>query len=109
MVRHRIGGLPVVDDNGQLIGMLGERELIRTLVGALQGARAQPQPDESKPQATVRDAMTRQVLSVSPDQPLAEVTSIMTNKDVDHVPVVRDGRVVGILTRGDIVRKLIGY
>jgi CBS domain-containing protein len=56
----------------------------------------------------VRDVMTRQVLCVSPDQPLAEVASIMTNKDVDRVPVVRGGTLVGLLTRGDIVRKLIG-
>ena len=58
--------------------------------------------------ATVRDVMTRQVLCVSPDQPVVEVASLMTNKDVDRVPVVRDGQLVGLLTRGDIVRKLIG-
>ena len=52
--------------------------------------------------------MTRQVLCVSPDQPLTEVASIMANKDVDRVPVVREGRLVGFLTRGDIVRKLMG-
>ena len=57
---------------------------------------------------TVRDVMTRQVLCVSPDQPIAEVASLMSNKDVDRVPVVREGRLVGFLTRGDIVRKLIG-
>ena len=57
---------------------------------------------------TVRDVMTRQVLCVSPDQPLAEVASLMTNKDVDRVPVVQEGRLVGFLTRSDIVRKLIG-
>ena len=52
--------------------------------------------------------MTRQVLGVSPDQPLAEVASLMANQDVDRVPVVQEGRLVGFLTRGDIVRKLIG-
>jgi CBS domain-containing protein len=57
---------------------------------------------------TVRDAMTRQVLCVAPEQPIAEVASLMSNKEVDRVPVVRDGRLVGFLTRGDIVRKLIG-
>jgi CBS domain-containing protein len=56
----------------------------------------------------VRDVMTRQVLCVSPEQPLAEVASMMINKDVDRVPVVREGNLVGFLTRGDIVRKLIG-
>jgi CBS domain-containing protein len=57
---------------------------------------------------SVRDVMTRQVLCVAPEQPLAEAASIMINKDVDRVPVVREGELVGFLTRGDIVRKLIG-
>jgi CBS domain-containing protein len=57
---------------------------------------------------TVRDAMTRQVLCVAPDQPVALVAALMSNKDVERVPVVREGRLVGLLTRGDIVRKLIG-
>ena len=51
--------------------------------------------------------MTRQVLCVSPEQPLSEVASLLVNKDIDAVPVVREGRVVGFLTRGDIIRKLI--
>jgi CBS domain-containing protein len=53
--------------------------------------------------------MTRHVLCVSPDQAIADVSSMMTNKDVDRVPVVRDGTIVGMLTRGDIVRKLLGH
>ena len=52
--------------------------------------------------------MTRQVMCVAPEQPIAEVAALMSNKDVDRVPVVREGRLVGFLTRGDIVRKLIG-
>ena len=109
MVRLGIGGLPVVDEGTQLVGMLGERELMQRLLSTniLGGAgeRAIP-PGTLSP--TVREAMNRKVLCVSPDQPLAEVASIMINKDVDRVPVVRDGRLVGLLTRGDIVRKLIG-
>ena len=57
---------------------------------------------------TVRDVMTRQVMCVGPEQPVAEVAALMSNKDVERVPVVREGRLVGFLTRGDIVRKLIG-
>ena len=110
MVRHGIGGLPVVDDGNRVIGMIGEKELIRTLLSSyLQGGRGGRPPGPQPDAPTVRDAMTRQVLCVSPEQPLAEVSAIMTHKDVDRVPVVREGRLVGLLTRGDIVRKLIGY
>ena len=111
MVRLGVGGLPVVDETGLVIGMIGERELLRTLSGYLQGGRGEgPRaPGVPAQRSTVRDAMTRQVLCVSPDQAIADVSSMMTNKDVDRVPVVRDGRIVGMLTRGDIVRKLLGH
>jgi CBS domain-containing protein len=52
--------------------------------------------------------MTRQVLCVAPEQPVAEVAALMSNKDVERVPVVCEGCLVGFLTRGDIVPKLIG-
>lgn len=107
MLRLGIGGMPVVDDEGHMVGMLGERELMQRLLGPyLTGGH----PDRAGTSAmpTVRDAMNRKVMCVSPAQPLAEVASLMINKDVDRVPVVRDGRVVGLLTRGDIVRRLIG-
>ena len=111
MVRLGVGGLPVVDESGLVIGMIGERELLRSLSGYLQGGRAEGARTPGAPTArqTVREAMTRQVLCVSPDQAIADVSSMMTNKDVDRVPVVRDGRIVGMLTRGDIVRKLLGH
>jgi CBS domain-containing protein len=106
VVRAGVRGVPVVDDGGGVIGMLSEQEIVRDLMTSyLQGG---PTPPTPAPKRLVRDAMTRQVLCVSPDQPLAEAASIMINKDVDRVPVVRGGRLVGLLTRGDIVRKLIG-
>ena len=111
MVRWRVSALPVVEVDGRLVGMLSSRDLVRDLLGSyLQGpgpGADRPTPARP-PRRTVRDVMTRQVLCVSPDEPLAEVASLMTNKDVERVPVVRDGLLVGFLTRGDIVRKLIG-
>jgi len=111
MVRWRVSALPVVEVDGRLVGMLSSRDLVRDLLGSyLQGGDAgRPTPAAKAPRRTVRDVMTRQVLCVSPDEPLADVASTMTNKDVERVPVVRDGLLVGFLTRGDIVRKLIGW
>ena len=109
MMRAGVGALPVVDDASQVIGMLSERELMRHLLTTqvLGGSRRPPAPGTAG-RKTVRDVMTRQVLCVAPEQPVAEVAALMTNKDVERVPVVREGRLVGFLTRGDIVRKLIG-
>jgi CBS domain-containing protein len=111
IARAGISALPVVDDGGVLVGLLSEKELMRHLLGSfLQGGGAARQGGAAaNTRRAVRDVMTRQVLCVSPEQLLAEVASIMTNKDVDGVPVVREGRVVGFLTRGDIIRKLIGF
>jgi CBS domain-containing protein len=109
MLRLGIGGMPVVDDEGRMVGMLGERELMQRLLGPfLTGGGGHQDRAGGSATPTVRDAMNRKVMCVSPAQPLAEVASLMINKDVDRVPVVRDGRVVGLLTRGDIVRRLIG-
>lgn len=111
LARTGLGALPVVDEDHRVIGMVSEREVIRYLlhVQAFTGPDARVASSPASVGAkTVRDAMTRQVLCVSPDQPIAEVASLMSNKDVDRVPVVREGRLVGFLTRGDIVRKLIG-
>jgi len=110
LVRTGLGALPVVDEDDRVLGMVSEKEVIRHLltIQAFTGPDARvaaPSPTAVK---TVRDAMTRQVLCVAAEQPLAEVAALMSNKDVDRVPVVREGRLVGFLTRGDIVRKLIG-
>jgi CBS domain-containing protein/mannitol/fructose-specific phosphotransferase system IIA component (Ntr-type) len=110
MLRAGVGGLPVVDESNRVIGMLSERELLRDLLSHYlprAGGATAPQPPAAA-RRTVRDIMTRQVLCVAPEQPLAEVASLMLNKDVERVPVVKDDRLVGFLTRGDIVRKLIG-
>lgn len=110
LIRTGLGALPVVDDNQLLLGMLSERELMRHLLAteALTDSSARQVAPFTRDQRTVRDVMTRQVLCVAPEQPAAEVAALMSNKDVERVPVVREGRLVGFLTRGDIVRKLIG-
>jgi CBS domain-containing protein len=110
IVRTGLGALPVVDDDDRVLGMVSEKEVIRHLltIQAFTGPDARVASPPGTGTKTVRDAMTRQVLCVAAEQPLAEVAALMSNKDVDRVPVVREGRLVGFLTRGDIVRKLIG-
>jgi CBS domain-containing protein/mannitol/fructose-specific phosphotransferase system IIA component (Ntr-type) len=110
LVRTGLGALAVVDEEARVIGMVSEREVIRHLLSiqAFTGPDTRVASPATSGAKTVRDVMTRQVLCVAPNQPIAEVASLMSNKDVDRVPVVREGRLVGFLTRGDIVRKLIG-
>ena len=105
-----LAALPVVDEDGRLLGLLSERELMRHLLSTeiLAGPSGRHAGPAAQARRTVRDVMTRQVLCVAPEQSVAEVAALMTNKDVERLPVVREGRLVGFLTRGDIVRKLIG-
>jgi CBS domain-containing protein len=110
LTQSGLGALPVVDEEQRLLGMLSERELMRHLLATevLSDGSSRPASPSLQGTKTVRDVMTRQVMCVAPEQPVAEVAALMTNKDVERVPVVREGRLVGFLTRGDIVRKLIG-
>ncbi|PYP80173.1 MAG: hypothetical protein DMD35_05325 [Gemmatimonadetes bacterium] len=110
MVRAGLGALPVIDEQQRVVGMVSEREVIRHLLATqvFSGVDARSALSPLSAPRTVRDVMSRQVMCVAPEQPIAEVASLMSNKDVDRVPVVREGQLVGFLTRGDIVRKLIG-
>jgi CBS domain-containing protein len=116
LVGGQMGAVPVVAESGALVGMLSYRELLRYLVPSYiqlmttgetpgAGSRAKAAPD---PQTTpVREAMARNVLCVSEDQSVAEVAQLLASKDVERVPVVDDGILRGLLTRADIVRKLL--
>lgn len=65
-------------------------------------------PPSSDPRGlAVKDVMSRAVLCVSEDQTLSDVANLMNNKDVDRFPVVREGIVVGFLTRADLIRRLV--
>ena len=112
LLRSGLGALPVVDEEQRFLGILSERELMRHLLATeallSHGHSHHVPPPGRGLEKTVRDVMTRQVLCVSPEQPAAEIAALMSNKNVERVPVVREGRLVGFLTRGDIVRKLIG-
>jgi CBS domain-containing protein len=118
MVEHDIRAMPVVDDSGSLIGMVTHRELLRYLIpdfvhrtksGEFRApTRTQLQRGSADPRLIpVREAMARSVLCLSEDQTLSDVANLMSAKDVDRFPVVREGIVVGMLTRADLIRRFV--
>lgn len=120
MMEKDVRALPVVDDNGSLVGMVTHRELLKYLIPdylqksksgkfrALPANLTPGHPGSSDPRALpVKDVMSRAVLCVSEDQTLTDVANLMSNKDVDRFPVVREGVVVGFLTRADLIRRLV--
>ncbi len=116
MVQHNVPTLLVVSDTNEVLGMVGHRELLRYLlplhVKRLAGehrAVAGGERELTNPyEMPVRDVMDRSVLCLSEDQTVAEVGTMMLSRNIDRFPVVRDGALIGLLTRGDIVRRLFG-
>ncbi len=106
---YRLRAVPVVGEDLEVLGMVTDRDLLRHLLPSpLRPGdgpeRAAASPDDLR----VRDIMSRSVMCISEDQGLAEVASVMVNKDVERLPVVHEGKLTGFLTRGDILRKLFG-
>jgi len=116
MVTHDIPALPVVSETNEVLGVVTHRDLLRHLlplyVKRLNSPDFRKHPARGRGtdphEVPVRDVMDRTVLCVSDDQTLGEIATMMLNRNVDRFPVVRDGALVGFLTRGDIVRRLLG-
>jgi CBS domain-containing protein len=118
MSANRVGALPVTSETGEVLGMVTYRDILRVTLprylrslssGESSGGPPEKVDEEADPRRIpVRDVMDRSVLCVSEDQTLADVASTIVGKGVDRLPVVREGGLVGMLTRGDIVRRLYG-
>ena len=87
---HGITGLPVVDDAGAVVGVVSEADVI------------------SRQGQTVADIMTRPAYTIAADVPIVEVAAEMTRRHIKRLPVVRDGQLVGVVSRRDIVQWLSG-
>ncbi len=118
MIEKDVRAIPVVDEGGALVGMVTHRELLRYLIpdylqktksGEFRAvSKTQLHRGSSDPRALpVKDVMARAVLCLSEDQTLSDVANLMNNKDVDRFPVVREGVVVGFLTRADLIRRIV--
>ena len=107
MVRKRVRALPVVSDQGEVVGIVSEWDVMRALLPQIPRAGGEEAETQETPQPLrVRDVMTRSVLCISEDLGLVEAANMMMNKDVEQFPVVSEGKFTGLLTRSDIIRKL---
>jgi CBS-domain-containing membrane protein len=117
LVRHRISAVPVVSDDGRAIGIVSQTDL---------GHRSETETEKRRKWwlelfadantkardyikshgTTAQDVMTRFIVSVSKDANLSEVAEILDTNRIRQVPVMQDGKLVGMISRADLVRKL---
>jgi CBS domain-containing protein/mannitol/fructose-specific phosphotransferase system IIA component (Ntr-type) len=108
MVQKRMRALPVVGEKQEVLGIIGEWDLMKGLLPQIPRAGEEGGAVGVPESMRVKDIMTRSVLCISADLGLEEAANMMINKDVEQFPVTSDGKLVGFVTRGDIIRKLFG-
>ncbi len=122
LLENRVNGLPVVDDANTLVGIICQSDLISqqkklplpTYFTLLDGlipltSLGSVERQINKMSATVvEDAMTVAPVSVSPDSDIQEVANLMVEKNFHTIPVVREGKLAGVVGKEDILRMLTG-
>jgi CBS domain-containing protein len=115
LLEHHISAVPVVDERGKLVGIIGEGDLMR---------RAETGTERRRPWwllmmtgeetlasdyikahgRKVEDLMVRDVITAGPDDPLDRIATLMEQNSIKRVPIVRDGQLVGIVSRANLVQ-----
>ena len=97
MCDKNIGGLLITDTGGKLVGIFTERDYARKLI--LKG--------KSSKDTLIKELMTGNLFTVSPDTSIDECMQMMVDKHFRHLPVVDNGNLVGMISIGDVVRHVI--
>jgi len=91
MKKHRVGGLPVVDENNQVWAIVTERDIVMLFSGKIRGAK-------------VADLMSKQVVTAKPETPIMEIERKMIEKRFRRLPIVSDSELIGMATVRSILR-----
>jgi CBS domain-containing protein len=117
LAEHDVSALPVLDKDGNLIGMLSEADLIhRAEIGtekhrpwwqeAVTGATTLAEEFAKSHGKKVGEVMTTGVISVTEETPLSEIAALFERKRIKRVPVVKNGKLVGIVSRSNLIQAL---
>ncbi|MBR0651725.1 CBS domain-containing protein [Roseomonas terrae] len=97
LAQHRIGAALVRDQDGKVLGIVSERDIVRAV--AREGAAALAR--------LARDLMTAELITAAPAMTVVEGLGIMTDRRCRHLPVMQDGRLAGMVSIGDLVKARI--
>lgn len=120
LLANRISAMPVVAADGKLIGIISEGDLMRRVESGTERRRswwlelmtgrevlaAEYVKEHSR---KVSDVMTREVITVKPETPLSDIATVLERNGIKRVPVVQDGKVVGIISRANLLQALASY
>ena len=117
MTQNRISALPVLDKKGGIVGIVSEGDLMRRVEGAKDNSRSWWLSLFSESETGARgfvqerglhlkDIMTTQVTTVAPDTPVGEIARLLGKKHIKRVPVVKDGKLVGVVSRANLLQAL---
>lgn len=117
LLAHRISGVPVVDGEGKVIGIVSEGDLMRRAesgterqrswwLEALTGTQTLAADYVKSHARKVRDVMTRDVITASPDMSLSDIATLLETNSIKRVPVVDGGKLVGIISRANLLQAL---
>jgi CBS domain-containing protein len=127
LASSKVSGAPVLDLSGKIVGILTEADILKTLEREADRAKVRAEEGyafvlkvmsfrETAPRVMralsavrVREAMSRPVVTTSRDTPLDQVAREMSERSVNRMPVVEEDRLVGIVSRADIVRALVKF
>jgi CBS domain-containing protein len=117
LLTNRISAVPVVDSNGKVVGIVSEGDLMRraeagtgrrrswwlSLLTGKEGLAAQYVKEHSR---KVADVMTRNVITATPDTPLQDIANILEKNSIKRVPIIKDGKMVGLVSRANLLQAL---
>lgn len=114
---HDVSALPVVDAENHLVGIISEADLLRRVeigtekhhpwwLEAVTGAAELAEDFAKSHGKTVEELMTRDVVSATEDTPLAEIAAVLERKRIKRVPITKDGKVVGAVSRSNLIQAL---
>jgi CBS domain-containing protein len=117
LLRNRISAVPVLSQQGKILGIVSEGDLLRRVESGTQRHRSwwlellttkfTLQDEYVKSHSRkVTDIMTSNVLTVSPDTPLGDIASVLEKNGIKRVPVVTDGKLVGIVSRANLLQAI---
>lgn len=95
MVEHNVGAMLVIEETA-IVGIITERDYLR--ITTVEGRRSRNTP--------VKELMSSKVIYVTPETDLEQVMALMTEKRIRHVPVLAEGRLMGIVSIGDVVKQI---